>query len=191
MTGAKLGYARTSTHDQVAGFEAQQLELKAAGAAKLFVEQLSSVTAKRPQLEAAIDYAREGDVLMVTRLDRLARSVADLVAIEVRLRGKGVALRILNPALETETAAGRLMFNVLGSIAEFERSIMLERQRAGIAKAKHDGKYRGRAPTARTQAPEAMRLLASGMTAPAVAAKLDMSERSVFRIKRAAKGGEA
>lgn len=189
--GVKLGYARTSTHDQVAGFEAQQSELTAAGAVKLFAEQLSSVTAKRPQLEAAIDYAREGDVLMVTRLDRLARSVADLVAIEARLRDKGVALRILNPGLETETAAGRLMFNVMGSIAEFERSIMLERQRAGIAKAHSEGKYKGRVPTARRQAGEALRLLASGMTAPAVAAKLDVSERSVFRIKRAAKGDEA
>ena len=182
MAGVKVGYARTSTLDQVAGFEAQQKELKAAGCAKVFAEQLSSVSGQRVQLEAAIDYLREGDSLLVTRLDRLARSVADLVGIEARLRAKGVALRILNPVLETETAAGRLMFNVIGAVAEFERSIMLERQRAGVAAAKLAGKYKGRHPTAMLKADQVRELLASGIGPTATARQLGISRTSVFRI---------
>ena len=182
MPGEKLGYARTSTLDQIAGFEAQQAELKAAGAVKLFVEQLSSVSANRPQLEAAIDYGREGDVLLVTRLDRLARSVADLIAIEARLRAKGVALRILNPALETETAAGRQMFNVFGAVAEFERSIMLERQRAGIARAKAAGRYKGRHPNAKLKADLVRELIASGISPTKAAKAAGISRASIYRI---------
>ena len=97
-----VGYSRTSTVEQVAGFEAQGRDLKEAGATKLFSEQVSSV-ATRPQLEAAIDFVREGDTLMVTKLDRLARSVANLMDIVARLQAKGVALRILNLGLDTAT----------------------------------------------------------------------------------------
>src|SRR5271167_4811931 len=93
----RIGYARTSTTEQVAGYEAQQRDLKAAGCERLFMEQLSSVDASRPQLEAALDFCRDGDVLVVTRLDRLARSVADVVNIEKRLRDKGAALCVLDP----------------------------------------------------------------------------------------------
>src|SRR3546814_11163110 len=89
--------------------------------------------------------------LIVTKLDRLARSVADLVAITEALRDKGVGLRVLSLNLDTATPTGKLMLNLLGSIAEFERELMLERQREGIAKAKAEGKYKGRAPTARAK----------------------------------------
>ena len=92
----RIGYARTSTVDQTAGLEAQIRDLKAAGAEKIFSEQLSSVNAHRPQLEAAIDFAREGDVLIVTRLDRLARSVANMLAIAERLKAKRTTLKILD-----------------------------------------------------------------------------------------------
>ena len=111
---------------------------------------MSSV-AQRPQLEAALDYLRDGDVLVITKLDRLARSVADLVAIGERLEAKGVALKVLDQAIDTSTPTGRLMFNMLGSIAQFERELMLERQREGIARAKAAGKYKGRKPTARPE----------------------------------------
>ena len=94
---------------------------------------------------------REGDVFVVTKLDRLARSVAHLVEIGTRLEAKGVALKVLDQAIDTSTPSGRLMFNMLGSIAQFERELMLERQREGIAKAKAEGKYKGRKPTARAQ----------------------------------------
>jgi DNA invertase Pin-like site-specific DNA recombinase len=107
--------------------------------------------AERLQLDAALDYAREGDALVVTKLDRLARSVVHLVSIGERLEAKGVALKVLEQAIDTSTPTGRLMFHMLGAIAQFERELMLERQREGIAKAKADGKYKGRAPTAQAK----------------------------------------
>ncbi|APY14772.1 recombinase family protein [Brucella sp. 10RB9214] len=183
-TAAIVGYARTSTTDQKAGLEAQLRDLSAAGASRIFQEELSSVATKRPELERALDYVREGDTLIVTKLDRLARSVADLVAITETLRTKGVALRILSMNLDTATPTGKLMLNLLGSIAEFERELMLERQREGIAKAKAEGKYKGRAPTARAKAEDVLRLKAGGMTADAIATKLGIGRASVFRILR-------
>jgi DNA invertase Pin-like site-specific DNA recombinase len=136
----QIGYARSSTVDQEAGFQAEIKSLKQAGCEKVFAEKVSSV-AERAQLEAALDYAREGDILVITRLDRLARSVSHLVAIGDRLEAKAVALRVLEQAIDTSNCTGRLMFNMLGAIAQFERELMLERQREGIAKAKAEGKY--------------------------------------------------
>jgi DNA invertase Pin-like site-specific DNA recombinase len=176
-----VGYARTSTVDQAAGLEAQERDLKAIGVEKLFSEQVSSV-AERGQLDAALDYVRERDVLVVTKLDRLARSIRDLCAIVDRLEAKGVSLRILGMGLDTATANGRLMLNVLGSVAQFEREVMLERQKEGIAKAKAEGKFKGRAPTARRKAEEVRALAAAGMTRQAIAGKLGVSERSVYRV---------
>jgi DNA invertase Pin-like site-specific DNA recombinase len=181
-----IGYARTSTLEQVAGFEAQKRELEAAGCTKVFAEQVSSV-AERGQLEAAIDYLREGDALVVTKLDRLARSVRDLLDIIVRVEERGAGLRILNMNLDTGTATGKLMLNVLGSVAEFERAMMLERQREGIAKAKAEGKFKGRAPTARAKAGEVEAMLAAGESPTAVAKKLGIGRSSVYRAM--AEGG--
>lgn len=184
MSTALIGYARTSTTDQKAGLEAQLRDLAAAGCAKIFREELSSVATKRPELERALDYVREGDTLIVTKLDRLARSVADLVAITGTLRAKDVTLRILAMNLDTATSTGKLMLNLLGSIAEFERELMLERQREGIAKAKAEGKYKGRTPTARAKADDVIALRAKGMTGDAIAARLGIGRASVFRILR-------
>jgi DNA invertase Pin-like site-specific DNA recombinase len=176
-----VGYARTSTVEQIAGFEAQERDLRAAGVEKVFAEQVSSV-AERGHLEATLDYVRNGDVLVVTKLDRLARSIRDLCSIVDRLTAKGVSLRILGMGLDTATANGRLMLNVLGSVAQFEREVMLERQREGIAKASGEGKYKGRAPTARAKRADISRLAADGMTREAIAAQLGVSVRSVYRV---------
>lgn len=176
----ELGYARTSTLEQIAGFEAQKRDLSAAGCTKVFAEQVSSV-AERSQLEAAIDYLREGDALVVTKLDRLARSMRDLLDIVDRVKAKGAALRILNMNLDTSTATGELMLNVLGAVAAFERSMMIERQREGIAKAKAEGKFKGRAPTARAKAGEVETMLAAGESPTAVAKKLGIGRSSVYR----------
>jgi DNA invertase Pin-like site-specific DNA recombinase len=176
-----IGYARTSTTEQDAGFEAQLRDLEAAGAQRTYSEQVSSV-AERPQLEAALDYAREGDVVMVTKLDRLARSIRDLCAIIDRLEAKGVSLRILNMQLDTSTPTGKLMLNVLGSVAQFEREMLLERQREGIAKAKAEGKYQGRAPTARRQSAKIVALAKGGMTRQRIGEELGVSLRSVYRV---------
>lgn len=180
---AIVGYARTSTLDQVAGFEAQLRELTAVGCTKLFQEQVSSV-AKRQQLEACLDYLREGDTLIVTKLDRLARNVAHLGQLVATLKAKGVSLRILDLGLDTSTPTGELILNMMGAVAQFERQMMLERQREGIAKAKADGKYRGRAPTAMRQAQRVHELAAEGLKRSDIAQKLGLSERSVYRALR-------
>src|SRR5260370_33358790 len=108
-----VGYARTSTVDQVAGFEAQVKELSAAGCEKIFQEQVSSVTV-RLQLQSALEFVRDGDVFVVTKLDRLARSVTDLIAILPALERKGVGRRILNLRLDTQTPTGQLMVTAVG-----------------------------------------------------------------------------
>jgi DNA invertase Pin-like site-specific DNA recombinase len=168
----------------VAGFEAQVEALTTAGCEKLFQEQVSSV-AQRPGLDSALGFVREGDVLVVTKLDRLARSVAHLGEIMETLGKRTVGLKILDLGLDTTTATGKLMLNVLGSVAEFERSMMLERQREGIAKAKAEGRYLGRAPTVARQAERIKDMARQGMTKRAIAEALGASERSVYRALRA------
>lgn len=175
-----VGYARTSTLEQVAGLEAQVAALGAMGCEKLYSEQASSV-GDRPILRAAMDFCREGDVLVVTKLDRLARSVRHLGELVEELEKKCVGLRVLDLGLDTTNATGKLMLNVVGSVAQFEREMMLERQREGIAKAKADGKYRGRKPSARLLSDQIKELCAAGSTKRGVAAKLHISERSIYR----------
>ncbi len=184
----KIAYARTSTVDQQYGFESQLEELAAYGCEKEFKEQVSSV-AQRDQLEAAIEFCREGDSLVVTKLDRLARNVGDLNGIIARLEAKGVALVILNLNLDTSTPTGKLMLNLLGSIGQFEREIMLERQKEGIAKAKADGKYKGRKPTAQAKSKEVMEMVAGGLKPSQIAKELNIGVASVYRIRNAAKEG--
>jgi DNA invertase Pin-like site-specific DNA recombinase len=176
-----VGYARTSTVEQVAGFEAQIRELTAAGAEKVFQEQVSSVGA-RAQLDHAIDFVRDGDTFMVTKLDRLARSVGHLLAIAERLKNKNVALRILNMGVDTSTPTGALLLTMLGAVGEFERNMMLERQREGIAKAKSEGKYKGRAPTARAKSADVRRMASEGLGAAEIGRRLGIHRASVYRI---------
>jgi DNA invertase Pin-like site-specific DNA recombinase len=178
-----IGYARTSTLDQKASIEAQERDLKTAGCGKLFTEQVSSVdVAQREQLAQALDFAREGDTLVVTKLDRLARSVAHMVEIMKLLDGKGAYLRILGLNIDTSTSTGKLMLNMLGAIAQFERELMLERQREGIAKAKAEGKYKGRKPTARAKENEILQLKAEGIGPAEIARRLGIGRASVYRV---------
>lgn len=178
-----IGYARTSTIDQTAGLEAQRRDLNEAGCDRIFAEQVSSVDKdKRTKLEEALEFVREGDTLVVTKLDRLARSVAHLMEIKDRVTGKGAHLRILNLNMDTSTPTGQLLLTMLGGVAEFERSIMLERQREGIAKAKAEGKYVGRQPTARAKASQVLSMKAEGKGATEIAKALGVSRASVYRI---------
>lgn len=180
-----IGYARTSTLDQKASIEAQVRDLRAAGCEKIFQEQVSSVDVRRrEQLSQALDFVREGDALVVTKLDRLARSVAHLLEITHYLAERGVALRILDLGIDTGTATGKLLLTVLGGIAEFEREIMLERQREGIAKAKAAGKYKGRKPTARAKSKDVLELHAQGVGPTEIARRLGIGRASVYRILR-------
>jgi DNA invertase Pin-like site-specific DNA recombinase len=176
-----IGLCRTSTLEQEAGLEAQKRMLLAAGAERLFVEQTSSV-GPRPALDAAIEWSREGDTLAVTELSRLARSVADFCRIQTRLAEKGVELRVMNLGLDTSTSTGKLMLNVLAAVAQFEREMMLDRQREGVAKAKAAKKYKGRAPTARAKAEQVRVLDAQRIKKTKIAEELNISVRSVHRI---------
>src|SRR5277367_1581017 len=162
-----IGYARTSSLGQIAGLEAQARELSAIGCEKVFREQVSSV-AQRHQLEAALDFCRDGDGFVVTKLDRLARSVGDLLNIVARLEAKKVSLRVLSMSgsqpLDTGTATGRLMLAVIGADGQGARE--------GIAKAKREGRYKGRAPTARRRAAEIIRLKQAGVRPSEIASRL-------------------
>jgi DNA invertase Pin-like site-specific DNA recombinase len=175
-----IGYARVSTAEQDAGFEAQERDLKAAGVQRMFSERTSAV-GQRKALEEALDFAREGDAIVVTKLDRLARSVADLVRIVERLTKKGVGLRILAMGIDTATPTGKLVLNVLGAIGQFEREVMLERQREGIAKAAAEGKYKGRKPTARAKSADIIKLAGEGMKREDIASRLNVGVASVYR----------
>lgn len=185
-----IGYARTSTTEQQAGLAAQERELTGHKVDRIFKEQ-TSATGPRKALDDAIDYLRDGDTLIVTRLDRLARSVADLLGITQRIEAKGASLRILNLNLDTSTATGTLMLNLVGSIAQFERELMLERQREGIAKAKAEGKFKGRKPTARAKASDVRKLAANGMTKAGIANELGIGVASVYRILAMKENGAA
>ena len=175
-----IGYCRTSTVDQKYGLTAQIEALESEGVEKIFSEQISSV-AKRPELESALDFCREGDVLVVTKLDRLARSIHDLWKIVDQLEVKKVELRILDLNLDTSTPTGRLMLSMMGALAQFEREMLLERQREGIARAKAEGKFKGRVPTARVKKAEIQKLITEGMKPTQVAESLGVSRASVYR----------
>lgn len=162
----------------------QERDLKAAGSERVFSERVLSV-AKRAQLTAALDFVRDGDVLMVTKPDRLARSTMELLGIVENLTARGVGLVILSiggERLDTRNPTSKLMLTILAGVATWEREIMLERQREGIAKAKGKGKYLGRVPTARRQTDEALRLKAEGLPPLVIAGRLGISKASVYRL---------
>lgn len=177
----KVGYARTSTMEQVAGLDAQIRDLTEYGCTEIFKEQVSSVQ-KRDSLEAALRFVRRGDALVVTKLDRLARSVPDLIRIIDELQNKEASLIILDMNLDTATPTGRLLLHLCSSIAQFEREIMLARQREGISAAKAAGKYRGRKPTARNRSAEVIALHGEGVGTAEIALRLGISRASVYRI---------
>jgi DNA invertase Pin-like site-specific DNA recombinase len=163
------------------GLEAQLRDLRASGCEKIFDEQISSV-GKRLQLEACLDFIREGDTLVVTKLDRLARSTQHLLEIADLVRRKRADLHILNLNIETSSATGKLLLTMIAAVATFEREMMLERQREGIAKAKAEGKYRGRKPTARARASEIKSLKAEGVRPTEIARRLGIGRASIYRV---------
>ena len=177
-----VGYARTSTADQSAGLDAQVRDLTAAGAEQVFSEQVSSV-AERAKLDEALRFVRKGDLLVCTKPDRLARSTRNLLDIAEDLSKRGVILRLLSMGdLDPANPTGKLMLTMLGAVATFEREIMLERQREGIAKAAADGKYKGRQPTARAKSAEVHSLADKGVTREQIARQTGIGVASVYRI---------
>jgi DNA invertase Pin-like site-specific DNA recombinase len=179
-----IGYARTSTAEQAAGLAAQERDLTAAGAERVFKEQVSSV-AQRAVLTECLGFLRQGDVLVVTKPDRLARSTAELLAIEADLSKRGVGLIVLSMGgerLDTRNPTSKLMLTILAGVATWEREIMLERQREGIARAKAEGKYRGRLPTARMLTAQIHSMARANIKQGQIATSLGISRTSVWRV---------
>ena len=141
---ALIGYIRVSTQEQNEGRQVEALE--SLGIEKCFVDKCSGKDAARPQLQAMREYVREGDTVIVTEYARLARSVRDLLTIVDELTSKGVQVRSLKEQFDTTTPQGKLMLTIFAGLAEFEREMILERQREGIEIAKKAGKYKGRQP---------------------------------------------
>lgn len=177
-----VGYARTSTSEQTAGLADQVAELLRLGCERIFEEHGSGIDSERPKLREAVEFVRPGDVLAVTKPDRIARSAIDLLNTVKAVQAKGCEVRILSLGIDTTAPTGKLTLTVLAGMAEFERDLMLERQRAGIAAAKAEGKYKGRAPTARAKASEVAELHHQGIGPTEIANRLNIGRASVYRI---------
>lgn len=180
--GQMVGYARVSSVSQ--GLDVQLEKLEAAGCDRIFQEKRSGRQVdNRPELKACLSYVREGDTLVISRLDRAARSVLDLAKIAELLQKKGVALRVLDQGLDTSTSEGRLMFNLLGAFAEFEADIRKERQADGIAMAKQKGMKSGRRPVLTDVQVEKMRRLytESNFSVGQLQDRFDVGRTTVYR----------
>jgi DNA invertase Pin-like site-specific DNA recombinase len=181
-----IGYARVSTTDQDLAIQVNSL--KAADCEVIRSEKRSGTTTEgRAELQTILDFLRYGDVLMITRIDRLARSIGDLQDIVRALRARGAVLRATEQPIDTSTAAGKCFLDMLGVFAEFETNLRRERQLEGIAKAKANGIYKGRKPS--IDRAEIERLKAEGLGPSAIAQKLGIGRASVYRTKRAAGPG--
>lgn len=176
---ATYGYARVSTTDQDLSIQLEKL--KAAGCETIRSEKTTGTTREgRTELDTLLEFIRSGDVLLVTRVDRLARSIGDLQDIVRQLRAKGAALRATDQPIDTATAAGKAFLDMLGVFAEFETNLRKERQLEGIAKAKAAGVYTGRQPS--IDAEEVRRLRSEGLGATAIASRLGIGRASVYRV---------
>ncbi|MCL1512565.1 recombinase family protein [Parasaccharibacter sp. TMW 2.1884] len=176
----KYGYARVSTVDQNIG---PQVETLLAAGCDLVRQEVMSGTKKegRVELQLLLDFIRPGDVLVVTRIDRLARSIADLSSIISCLEKKGASLLVTEQGLDTGTSQGRMMAGLLGVIAEFENDLRRERQAEGIAAARKAGRFRGR-PANREREERVLALKAQGLSLGRIAAEVGMSRSGVNRI---------
>lgn len=177
---AIIGYARVSTASQ--SLDVQLSELSSCS--KVFKEKESGAKATREQLELMLEFVRDGDTVMVTKLCRLARNTRHLLEIVEFLDQKQVALKVLNLGIDTSTSTGRLMLTMIGAVAAFERELLLERQADGIAAAKRKGKYLGRKPTAMAKAERVFLMLEQGKKRTEIANELNISPSSMYRILR-------
>ena len=177
--GDVLGYARISTGDQdVAG---QAMRLEQVGAVRVFTDVRSSRAMDRPGLAALLDYARRGDTLAVVRLDRPGRALAKLLATMAMLKERSIALVSLEERIDTDSAAGELVFHLFGAIAHFERRLIAERTRDGIAAARASGKRPGRQPLDQEKVTAALKLVAAGLSPTMAARQPGLGRSTVYR----------
>ncbi len=183
----RIGYARVSTKKQRESLASQTAELKAAGCERVFTDIASGSKADRSGLAEAIDYLREGDQLVITKLDRLGRTMRKLVELSAELDHRGVHLVSLGDGIDTTKPVGKLYFHILGAIAEMELSLITERNRLGTARAKARGTRLGRKPALNDRQVQAARLMLAGlpetaaMTRKQVAAQLGVSVATLYR----------
>ena len=187
-SGQKIGYKRVSTADQNTARQLEGVE----GLDEVFEDKASGKDAKRPQLEAMLKHVRKGDTVFVHSMDRLARNLADLEAIVQQLNGKGVSIRFVKEGLDFQPGNANpmstLLLQLLGAVAQFERSLILERQREGIAIAKAEGRFKGRPKGPENpKAEEVRRRVAAGERVTDIAKELGISRQSAYTW---AKGGE-
>jgi DNA invertase Pin-like site-specific DNA recombinase len=176
----KIGYARVSTHDQ--NPDLQLAALKKAGCRTIFTDKATGSHTKRPQLAKCLGALGEGDTLIVWKLDRLGRSLRDLITLLDELKGRGVAFKSLTESIDTVTPTGRAMWQMVGILAELERSLIQERTRAGRAAAKAKGVKMGRKPIlTEAQVAHARKLVEQGERPADVAKVLGVSRRTVYR----------
>jgi DNA invertase Pin-like site-specific DNA recombinase len=184
MAGIQCGYARVSTTDQDTGLQVEAL--KNAGCEKIWEEKASGTNRNRSALEECLNYLREGDVLVVTRIDRLARSLRDLQNIVHDLEKKGINLKATEQPIDTSNAAGKAFLDMLGVFAEFETNLRKERQLEGIAKAKSKGVYKGRAPLSDTTKAEVLKLFSEGVKKTEIVKLTGVGRTSVHNILKEA-----
>lgn len=184
-----VGYARVSTADQKP--ELQLDALKAAGCERIFVEKASGAVRERPELKAALDYVRAGDAIVVWKLDRLARSMKQLIETVEDLDARGIGFRSLTEAIDTTTAGGKLVFHIFGALAEFERSIIRERTRAGLEAAAARGRKGGRPRKLSADDVKAAKALLADpdITVEDIARRLGVSPATLYRHLPAARTG--
>ena len=186
MTKQRIGYGRVSTTDQTT--RSQEDALKAAEVDRLFVDTYTGTKMSRPELDKALDQLRSGDVLVITRLDRLGRSTKDLLTIVTTLEEKGVQLEVLEQSIDTSTAEGKLFFTMVAAFAEFEREIMRARTKDGLAAARARGRLGGRKPKLSSrQAEEAIRLYEEGRPVQEIADLFSTSRPTIYRAIEAGK----
>ncbi len=186
----KLGYARVSTTEQ--DTQAQKAALLAAGCERVFDEVGSGGRFDRPELHRLLDHLRPGDVLVVWKLDRLSRSLKDLLLLLERIDRAGASFQSLTEAVDTSTAAGRMLMQMLGTFSEFERSMLRERTLAGLKSARAAGRRIGRPRTLNdTQEHEIIKMLASGRTAADAARLVGVSRSTVSRLQSRIRRNEA
>ena len=177
--GKLVGYCRVSTDDQDCAVQIATLERL--GCKKIYADKVSGRRRDRAQLAACLDYLREGDVLAVTRVDRLGRSLADLIKIADELRGRDVSLYLAQQNIDTATPMGQMFYAMLGVFAEFEYHLRRERQVEGIARAKAAGRYKGRKPLAVTKVTEIRRMRDDGVRPADIARQLKIGRTSVYK----------
>lgn len=178
---ALIGYARVSTQDQ--NPDLQRDALAAVGCVRVFDDATSGARAERPGLAEALDYVRDRDVLVVWKLDRLGRSLSHLIGTVAALEAKGVGFRSLTEAIDTTTPGGRLVFHLFGALGEFERDLIRERTRAGLAAAR--GRKGGRKPVATPERIERARsMIARGLTVREAAARLKIGKTALYAALR-------